>query len=126
MRLQQSPAAPVRFASVELHKFSSVAELHNRSGIAGNCRVLIIDMRRTLFNGAVLASTVKYPNVHRRCPIAKGNGKRCNQNVGQSAQNDILKEQNSDSRFSSWMSRGLRLEVYCGSFSGGSTQRWQL
>ena len=110
----------------ELHKFSSVTELHNISGIAGNCRVLIIDMRRTLFNSAVLASAAKYPNVHRHCPIAKGNGKRCNQNIGQSAQNDILKEQNSDSRFSNGMSRGLRLEVYCGSFSGGSTQRYQL
>src|SRR5215469_15206279 len=83
----------------ELHKFSSVAELHNISGIAGNCRVLIINMRRDLLDSAVLASAVKYPHVQRHCPIAKGNGKGCNQNVGQSAQNDLLKERNSDSRF---------------------------
>src|SRR5215472_2221501 len=85
----------------ELHNFSSVAELHNVSGIAGNCRVLIIGTRRTLFNSAVLASAVKYPNVHRQCSIAKARG-------------------------SSWVSRGLRLEVYCGGFSGGSIQRCRL
>src|SRR5215469_10189763 len=122
MRLQQSPVALVRLLQSELHNFSSVAELHNISGIAGNCRVLIIDIRRILFNNAVLASAVKCPNVDRSLKAMASDAIK----TLDSLLKTISLKSETATRDSSWMSRRLRLEVYCGGFSGGSTQRCRL